>query len=85
LVDEIAVVGACLERIDGTVRRSKYFDIRRNFLRHTRKPSDYLKNVYYDTCLYDPTVLSALIKIVGPDRLLLGADWPLVKPIPWVS
>src|SRR5258706_4506806 len=33
LVDEIAVVGACLERIDGTVRRSRYSDIRRNFLR----------------------------------------------------
>ena len=33
LVDEIAVVGACLERIDGTVRRSKYSDVRRNLLR----------------------------------------------------
>jgi aminocarboxymuconate-semialdehyde decarboxylase len=48
----------------------------------TRKPSDYLKNVYYDTCLYDPTVLSALIKIVGPDRLLLGADWPIGEADP---
>ena len=37
LVDEIAVVGACLERIDGTVRRSKYSDVCRNFLRqHAR-------------------------------------------------
>ena len=43
----------------------------------TRKPSDFLKNVYYDTCLYDPTVLSALVKIVGPERLLLGSDWPI--------
>ena len=48
----------------------------------TRKPSEYLKNVYYDTCLYDPTVLSALIKIVGPDRLLLGADWPVGEADP---
>ena len=48
----------------------------------TRKPSEYLRNVYYDTCLYDPTVLSALIKIVGPDRLLLGADWPIGEADP---
>jgi aminocarboxymuconate-semialdehyde decarboxylase len=48
----------------------------------TRKPSEYLRNVYYDTCLYDPTVLSALVKIVGPDRLLLGADWPIGEADP---
>ena len=48
----------------------------------TRKPSEYLRNVYYDTCLYDPTVLSALIKVVGPDRLLLGADWPIGEADP---
>lgn len=43
----------------------------------SRKPSDFLRDVYYDTCLYDPTVLSALVKIVGADRLLLGSDWPI--------
>lgn len=48
----------------------------------TRKPSEYLRDVYYDTCLYDPTVLNALISIVGPDRLLLGADWPIGETDP---
>jgi aminocarboxymuconate-semialdehyde decarboxylase len=48
----------------------------------TRKPSDYLKNVYYDTCLYDPSVLSALVQIVGADRLLLGSDWPIGEADP---
>ena len=48
----------------------------------TRKPSEFLKNVYYDTCLYDPTVLSALIKVVGPDRLLLASDWPIGEADP---
>ena len=33
LVDEIAVVAACLERIDGAVRRSKYSDVCPNVLR----------------------------------------------------
>ncbi len=53
----------------------------------TRKPSDYLRNIYYDTCLYDPTVLTALVKIVGPDRLLLGTDWLIgeVDPLGFVD
>ena len=53
----------------------------------TRKPSDFLKSVYYDTCLYDPTVLSALAKIVGPERLLLGSDWPIgeANPVGFVN
>src|SRR6476619_632704 len=33
LIDEIAVVAACLERIDGAVRRSKYSDVCPNVLR----------------------------------------------------
>lgn len=48
----------------------------------TRKPGDFLKSFYYDTCLYDPTVLSALIKIVGPERLVLGSDWPIGEADP---
>ncbi len=53
----------------------------------TRKPSEFLKNVYYDTCLYDPAVLSALVKIVGPERLVLGSDWPIgeANPIGFVD
>lgn len=52
-----------------------------------RKPSEYLRNVYYDTCLYDPAVLGALVRIVGPDRLLLGSDWPIgeADPVGFIS
>ncbi len=48
----------------------------------TRKPSEYLGSVYYDTCLYDPTVLTALVKAVGADRLVLGSDWPIGEADP---
>jgi aminocarboxymuconate-semialdehyde decarboxylase len=41
----------------------------------SRLPSEYLRNLHYDTCLYDPTVLTSLIKIVGFDRLTLGSDY----------
>lgn len=41
------------------------------------KPSDYLRRFYYDTCVYDPSVLQALIERVGVDRLVLGSDFPV--------
>jgi aminocarboxymuconate-semialdehyde decarboxylase len=64
-------------RLDRNVRNAP--DSMRNI---TRKPSEFLKNVYYDTCLYDPAVLTALVKVVGADRLLLGSDWPIGEPDP---
>ena len=48
----------------------------------TRKPSEYLRNIYYDSCLFDPGVMSSLIKIVGPDRLVLGSDYPIGEADP---
>ena len=43
-----------------------------------------LKNVYYDTAaspfLYDPEVYRMAIDRVGVDRILLGTDYPLIKP-----
>ncbi len=41
----------------------------------SRLPSEYLRSMHYDTCLYDPTVLTSLIGIVGHDRLTLGSDY----------
>jgi aminocarboxymuconate-semialdehyde decarboxylase len=69
-------------RLDRNVKNAP--DSMRNI---ARKPSDFLKNVYYDTCLYDPTVLTALVKVVGSDRLLLGSDWPIGErdPIGFVN
>jgi len=48
----------------------------------SRLPSDYVRNLFYDTCLYDPTVLSALIKVVGFDRLTLGSDYAVGEDDP---
>ncbi|HWM84019.1 MAG TPA: amidohydrolase family protein [Pseudolabrys sp.] len=41
------------------------------------KPSSYLRRFYYDTCVYDPAVLQALIEKVGADRLIMGSDFPV--------
>jgi aminocarboxymuconate-semialdehyde decarboxylase len=42
-----------------------------------RKPSDYLRHFYYDTCVFDAPALAALFQRVGADRILLGADYPV--------
>lgn len=47
-----------------------------------RKPSDYLREFHYDTCVYDPAVLTALARVVGADRLLLGSDYPVGEADP---
>jgi aminocarboxymuconate-semialdehyde decarboxylase len=43
----------------------------------SKAPSEYLRSFYFDTCVYDPSVLAALIERVGVDRLLLGTDYPV--------
>jgi aminocarboxymuconate-semialdehyde decarboxylase len=43
----------------------------------SRPPSAYLKQLYYDTCVYEPSTLTALAHQVGADRLLMGSDWPV--------
>ena len=41
-----------------------------------RKPTDYLRHIYYDSITYDPRSLQYLISIVGPEHVMLGTDWP---------
>jgi aminocarboxymuconate-semialdehyde decarboxylase len=39
-------------------------------------PSAYLKNLYFDTLVYTGETLDYLRRVAGPDRLLLGTDYP---------
>ncbi|HEY2319956.1 MAG TPA: amidohydrolase family protein [Solirubrobacteraceae bacterium] len=48
----------------------------------SQPPSAYLRRLYYDTCVYEPSTLSALVRQVGPDRLLMGSDWPVGEADP---
>lgn len=43
-------------------------------------PSDYIRRLHYDICVYDPLALARLIERVGADRLLLGSDFPFGDP-----
>jgi len=45
-------------------------------------PTDYLKCFYYDSCVYSPVLLEALIRGVGADRIILGTDYPFGEDDP---
>ncbi|WP_353506377.1 amidohydrolase family protein [Variovorax davisae] len=41
-----------------------------------RKPSEYLREMYIDTIVYDSDALRHLIDVVGVSQVLLGTDYP---------
>jgi aminocarboxymuconate-semialdehyde decarboxylase len=41
-----------------------------------RRPSEYLKRLYFDGLVYDPRILAALIARVGAEQVMLGTDYP---------
>ena len=41
-----------------------------------RAPSSYLAQLWFDSLVHDPAVLRALAGAAGPDRVLLGSDFP---------
>ena len=41
-----------------------------------RKPTEYLRHIYYDSITYDAGALQYLISVVGADHVMLGTDWP---------
>ncbi|GAA2494011.1 amidohydrolase family protein [Streptomyces longisporus] len=44
--------------------------------RCARKPSSYLRQLYFDSLVHDPHVLGELLRAAGPERVLLGSDFP---------
>ena len=41
-----------------------------------KKPSDYLRKMYFDTIAFDPAMLRFLIDYYGADHVVLGTDYP---------
>ena len=44
--------------------------------RRPHSPAEYARRYWYDTCVFDRRALRYLIDILGPDRLLIGTDFP---------
>jgi aminocarboxymuconate-semialdehyde decarboxylase len=57
-------------RLDRTVERMPQ-------LAQARRPATvYLKRFYYDCIIESPEIVTALIQLVGADRVLFGTDYP---------
>jgi aminocarboxymuconate-semialdehyde decarboxylase len=44
--------------------------------RLSERPAESLRRFFYDTVVFDPDVLRALVAFAGADRVLLGSDYP---------
>lgn len=42
----------------------------------SRKPSEYLRQLYFDTMVFDPGELGYLVQRYGAEKILLGTDFP---------
>ena len=46
-----------------------------------RKPSEYLRELYYDAISYHRPTLDAVAAFAGADRLMFGTDHPFFSPL----
>ena len=42
-----------------------------------RKPSEYLKKLYFDSIVHSVAALQYLVQVVGADRVVVGTDYPM--------
>jgi aminocarboxymuconate-semialdehyde decarboxylase len=42
----------------------------------SKRPSDYLRSMWYDTCVFAPEQIRHLVDVAGADRVMLGSDYP---------
>jgi len=53
----------------------------------SKAPDEYLRMLYYDTCVYDPVTLQTLVAAVGADHVLMGSDYPVgeMQPVAFIE
>jgi aminocarboxymuconate-semialdehyde decarboxylase len=66
--------GGALPHLIGRMRHA--FEARPEFRDGAAPPADSLSKLFYDTVVFDPTVLRHVGELVGLDRLVLGSDFP---------
>ena len=63
-------------RLDSCVKYEK------NIVKSLKKlPSDYLKDLYYDSIIYNADCLKLLKNLVGIDNIMYGSDHPFFPPL----
>lgn len=48
----------------------------------SKEPSQYMKRFFFDTVVYNPDMLEFLAHKVGPERIVLGGDYPVGEDNP---
>lgn len=59
-----------------TGRSDHAWRVRPEARRPVRPPSDYLRQMWFDSLVYTPRALRQLVDAVGTDRVVLGSDYP---------
>lgn len=68
--------GGFLPYYPGRVDRA--FEVRPEASVHIRKrPSDYMRQFYYDTVIFDRDMLAFLVNRVGVGKVMMGTDYPV--------
>lgn len=66
-----------------SARTDHAFRHRPELRRHIdRLPSEYLSDLYYDICVFDPGMVEHLVSRFGADHVLLGTDYPFDMGLP---
>ncbi|HEU4450397.1 MAG TPA: amidohydrolase family protein [Gaiellaceae bacterium] len=67
--------GGALLALRGRLRHAHSFqpDARSRLV---ESPVESIRRFHFDTVTHDPTLLRALVEFAGPDRVLLGSDYP---------
>ncbi len=60
----------------GIGRLDHGFNVRPETKKARSEPSSYLRRFYYDTIVFNPKILRALVEMVGQDRIVIGSDYP---------
>jgi aminocarboxymuconate-semialdehyde decarboxylase len=65
--------GGALPALRGRLDRG--FEIRGECKTIPRRPSEYLRRFTYDTITYSEELLAELVRLVGPERVMMGSDY----------
>ncbi len=63
-------------------RADHAYEVRPESRTMARRPSEYLRQLYVDSLVYTTDGLARLVAAIGPDRVLLGTDYPFDMGVP---
>jgi aminocarboxymuconate-semialdehyde decarboxylase len=67
--------GGALLALRGRLRHAHSFQPQAR-ARLGESPEQSIRRLHFDTVTHDPELLRALVEFVGPERVLLGSDYP---------